>query len=139
MKIKSISDIVNFNQHKNGLCIHYEDLISNHYIVLNKILCFLNINYDLTKFDLSYHRQQSQKLYQDYKVRLPGSSYDNDSEYIKYFCSTQTQDDLYNFTYHSDKVNVFYRKHLDSYMEYMLNINTPPLYSKYLSRYKERQ
>ncbi len=99
--------------------IYYEDLITDFSHML-KILDFIGIDYDLSDFDLEEHRLKS--------IRAYSLNRDN----IK--AQTHTANDLFNFTFHSDKrLGDKHKKTLDFIFQKKLSI----LYEKYLIRYKE--
>ncbi|MEM9540264.1 MAG: hypothetical protein AAGA60_12285 [Cyanobacteria bacterium P01_E01_bin.42] len=77
--------------------VYYRDLIED-FSEITKILDFFGFTYDLTDFDLEYHRQKSIQIY--------------DNQHKSY-----SKDDLYNFTFHRDRVASEVNKALDEFVD----------------------
>lgn len=104
---------------KEKIHIYYEDLIPDFSQIL-KILDFMEINYDLSDFNLEEHRLKSIKSYNFLTKALRGSS--------------NTANDQLNFTFYSDK---YLNNKQKIILDNIVQKNLPIVYKKYLNRYKE--
>lgn len=89
---------------------YYDNLVKN-FSEMTRILDFFNFSYDLTDFDLEYHRQKSILLY--------------DQEHKSY-----TQENLYNFKFHQSQVDPEVNKAIDEFVD----ANYKDLAGKYLRK-----
>ncbi|MEM9540265.1 MAG: hypothetical protein AAGA60_12290 [Cyanobacteria bacterium P01_E01_bin.42] len=90
------------------MLIYYPDLISD-FSSITKILDFLDFSYDLSDFDLEYHRQQSIGIY--------------DKQHKSY-----SKDNLYDFNFHRNEVDSEIVEAIDEFV----NDNYRDLVDRYL-------
>ena len=77
--------------------VYYHNLVKD-FTEVTKILDFFGFSYDLTNFDLEYHRQQSLQIY--------------DIQHKSY-----SKNNLYDFTFHQAQVDPEVNKALDEFVE----------------------
>ncbi len=110
------SNIMIFDKCKQKKLLIYYDRLIESFDEMEKILNFLGITYDLSEFDLEYHRRRSLELY---KVGPD---------------EPQTKDDLYDFAFHSRKVSNETKAAIRSYA---LSFLGNRVYERYLSRFDD--
>jgi hypothetical protein len=98
---------------RDKLLVYYEDLVRD-FGEMGRILDFIGVSYDLSSFDLDHHRAKSLGLYSTGPYQA------------------QSQDDLYNFSFHSGELSNDMRNALRAYAVSYLGQD---LHAKYLSRF----